>query len=92
LRAAAPGQIGYVQLCDGPLLAPREALIQEARTNRLAPGAGEFPLDALLDAMPPNCVASLEVPLPPGHDPLAHAKRLHAAARTLANRHQQETP
>ena len=94
LRAAAPGQIGYVQLCDGPLLAPvgREALIQEARTDRLAPGDGEFPLDALLDAMPPNCVASLEVPLPLGHDPLAHAKRLHAAARTLANRHQQETP
>jgi len=86
--------LGYVQLCDGPLLAPagRDALIQEARTNRLAPGEGEFPLDALLAAMPPNCVASMEVPLSPGHDPLAHARRLHDTARRLAERHDRETP
>lgn len=86
--------LGYVQLCDGPLLAPdtREALIQEARTSRSAPGDGEFALDDLLDAMPPNCVASLEVPLPPGRDPLAHAKHLHDTARALSNRHEQETP
>ena len=89
----AKEQLGYVQLCDGPLLAPvdREALIQEARTNRLAPGDGEFPLDALLDAMPPNCVASLEVPLPSRRDPLAHAQRLYSTARALADRHQRAT-
>lgn len=87
LRAAA-GRLGYVQLCDGPLVSPigRDALIQEARTNRLPPGEGQFPLDDLLDAMPPNCVASLEVPLPPGSDPLAHARRLHRTARALTER------
>ena len=84
--------LGYVQLCDGPLQAPtsRDALIQEARTSRLAPGEGQFPLDTLLAAMPPNCVASLEVPLPPGRDPLAHAQHLHSAARALASRHELE--
>ena len=86
-------QLGYVQLCDGPLQAPigRNALIQEARTQRLPPGEGEFPLDELLDAMPANCVASLEVPLPPGHDPLAHARRLQHAARTLTSCHPRVT-
>jgi sugar phosphate isomerase/epimerase len=85
--------LGYVQLCDGPLQAPagRDALIHEARTNRLAPGEGQFPLGTLLTAMPPNCVASLEVPLPPGRDPLVHARHLHSTARALADRHELET-
>ena len=85
LGAAGPQRLGYVQLCDGPLRAPdgREALIREARTDRLAPGEGQFPLRALLDAMPQNCVASLEVPLPSGREPAAHARHLHHAARRL---------
>lgn len=84
-------RLGYVQLCDGPLQGPvsREALIREARTSRLAPGEGEFPLDKLLAAMPPHCVASVEVPLPAGQDALAHAKRLRQAARTLSERLEQ---
>lgn len=84
--ASAPvGALGYVQLCDGPCQAPvgREALIHEARNDRLAPGDGEFPLTQLLDAMPKACIASIEVPMPPGGDPLAHAKRLHDSARRL---------
>jgi sugar phosphate isomerase/epimerase len=89
--AQSLGALGYVQLCDGPLRAPvgHEALIQEARTNRLVPGDGEFPLHTLLDAMPQDCVASLEVPLPPGREPLAHAQRLNRAARLLTERHEQ---
>ena len=89
-----PGRLGYVQLCDGPLRGPvgRDALIQEARTNRLAPGTGEFPLAALLAAMPANCVASLEVPLSPGGEPLAHARALVQAARALAARQEQGAP
>lgn len=77
--------LDYVQLCDAPAAAPvgREALIVEARTSRLPPGEGELPLRDLLDAMPAGCAASLEVPLPPGHDPLIHARRLLEAARKL---------
>ena len=89
LRAADPARLGYVQLCDGPLQAPqdRDALIREARTNRLAPGDGQFPLAALLDGMPPGCVASLEVPLPPGREPRTHARHLLEAARRLTAPH-----
>jgi sugar phosphate isomerase/epimerase len=85
-------RLGYVQLCDGPLQGPtnRQALIQEARTNRLAPGEGEFPLDALLEAVPPLCVASVEVPLPPDREPLAHARRLLEATRAMCERHDRE--
>jgi sugar phosphate isomerase/epimerase len=90
IAAAPPGDLGYLQLCDGPLEAPvgRELLIREARTNRLPPGEGQFPLDALLHAMPSQCAVSLEVPLPPGHDALAHASHLLAAARALLERHE----
>ena len=85
IRAAGPALLNYVQLCDAPAAAPvgRDALIAEARTSRLPPGEGELPLHGLLDAMPAGCVASLEVPLPPGHDPAAHARRLLAAARAV---------
>jgi sugar phosphate isomerase/epimerase len=94
IKSADRSRVGYVQLCDGPLRGPseREALVREARTNRLPPGEGDFPLDALLDAMPPNCVASVEVPLPPGREPLAHARRLAQAARALCARHEQVAP
>lgn len=85
--------LGYVQLCDGPSLAPvgRDALIHEARGHRLAPGDGVFALDALLAAMSPDCVASLEVPLPPGLDALAHVRHLRSAGRALCDRHEGAT-
>ncbi len=92
LTSAEPGRLGYVQLCDGPLRGPteRDALIQEARNHRLAPGEGEFPLDDLLAAMPGAPVASVEVPLPPGHAPLAHARHLARTSRAVIARHRQE--
>ena len=85
------GRLGYVQLCDGLAAAPvgRDALIGEARGHRLAPGEGAFALDALLAAMPPGCVASLEVPLPPGQDALAHARKLYRAGRAISDRHEE---
>jgi sugar phosphate isomerase/epimerase len=91
IESVDPGRLGYVQLCDGPLRGPSDsqALIREARTNRLAPGEGEFPLDKLLAAVPPDCVASVEVPLPPGREPLAHARHLASAGRAIAARRKQ---
>ena len=88
LSAAPAGSIGYCQLCDGPREAPlgREALITEARTRRLAPGEGEFPLLVLLETMPPDCPVSIEVPLPPGQEPLGHARHLLTATRNLTQK------
>jgi sugar phosphate isomerase/epimerase len=87
IRAAPAGSLSYVQLCDGPRQAPMDcdALIQEARTDRRPPGDGEFPLAQLLDAMPQDCVASIEVPMPPGDDPALHARRLRDAAQRLCH-------
>jgi sugar phosphate isomerase/epimerase len=89
--AAVRPELGYVQLCDGALQAPigRDLLIQEARTSRLPPGEGQFPLVPLLQAMPPGCAASVEVPLPPRQDALAHATRLLRATRAVVE--QEET-
>ena len=88
LSAAPAGSIGYCQLCDGPREAPlgREALITEARTRRLAPGEGEFPLLVLLETMPPDFPVSIEVPLPPGQEPLGHARHLLTATRNLTQK------
>jgi sugar phosphate isomerase/epimerase len=58
-----PGAVGYVQLCDGPLQSPGDdRLLAEARGGRLHAGDGEFPLDALLDALAPDVVLTLETP------------------------------
>ena len=91
IAAANPADFGYVQLCDGSLAAPagRDALIREARTQRLAPGEGQFPLDDLLQAMPAQCGVSVEVPLPPGGDALAHARHLLRATRAVIARQEQ---
>jgi sugar phosphate isomerase/epimerase len=91
-KPADLSRLGYVQLCDGPFHGPAggQALIQEARTNRLAPGDGEFPLDRLLAALPVQCVASIEVPLPAGWERQAHARHLHDTARALIARHERE--
>lgn len=63
VAALPPGLVGYLQLCDGPSQGPEtiEGLIDEARGNRLAPGAGELDLGALLDAADPGLPLSVEV-------------------------------
>jgi sugar phosphate isomerase/epimerase len=93
--AAARQNLGYLQVCDGPLEAPigRELLIQEARTRRLPPGEGQFPLRSLLGAMPVQCALSVEVPLLPGLDPQAHAQQLLQATRaTIAGQNYEASP
>ena len=61
LRAADPGLITYVQLCDAPLRAPADPQ-REARAGRLLPGAGELPLLDLLDALPDDVAVAVEAP------------------------------
>jgi sugar phosphate isomerase/epimerase len=62
LRALDPAKIGYVQLCDGPLRGTLAHYPYEGFFDRMAPGEGEFPLAALIEAMPAHLPISLEVP------------------------------
>jgi len=57
------GRLGYVQVCDGPLVGPsRDAeLSWEARHDRLAPGTGGLPLTDFLAAVAPGTPVSVEV-------------------------------
>jgi sugar phosphate isomerase/epimerase len=62
LREIDPSKIGYVQLCDGPAEASEEVYRHEARSERLPPGEGTFPLREILALAPAQRAVSLEVP------------------------------
>jgi sugar phosphate isomerase/epimerase len=64
VAAVAPHHIAYFQLCDAPLLPPKDMILRvESLTSRLYPGEGELPLFALLDALPPDVVIDVETPV-----------------------------
>lgn len=64
LRAGPPSLFPYAQIADGPAGAPDgvAALRNEARTDRLVPGAGEFDLRGWLSALPAQVPLAVEVP------------------------------
>jgi sugar phosphate isomerase/epimerase len=86
-RRLTPSQIGYIQLCDGPLAATEQQYWHEAAAERLPPGEGEFPLDAILSLAPEGRAVSPEVPCErlhhEGRSPLDRASRVIAATRNL---------
>jgi sugar phosphate isomerase/epimerase len=61
-----PELIGSFQICDGPKEKPAtaEALIEEARGNRLLPGFGEFPIKEAMRSLPASVPIGAEVPRP----------------------------
>ena len=64
--AAVPrARLRYMQLCDAPAERPAdtEALLHQARTERLMPGDGGLDLRAILRAVPPDLPLSLEIPM-----------------------------
>ncbi|HEX4508118.1 MAG TPA: TIM barrel protein [Alphaproteobacteria bacterium] len=62
IRAAEPGLIGYVQVCDGPLELPQEQWNDEGFEQRRMPGEGEFPLAELIAAVPSGVTIAAEIP------------------------------
>ena len=62
VAALAPGVVTYAQLCDCPLVSPYATYAEEAKYERLPPGAGEFPLLDILKALPRDLVIGLEIP------------------------------
>jgi sugar phosphate isomerase/epimerase len=62
IAALDPGVIGYVQLCDVPLVSKHSSYMDEALYERMVPGTGELPLREILAALPRDVVLGLEVP------------------------------
>jgi len=62
LTAVDPARIGYVQLCDVPLVPLDPDYMTEAMTERRAPGKGELPLRDLLAVLSRDLVVGLEIP------------------------------
>jgi sugar phosphate isomerase/epimerase len=62
VAALDPTVIGYVQLCDVPLVSNFDNYMDEAKFERMAPGAGDLPLLDLLDVLPIQLPIGLEVP------------------------------
>ena len=58
-------RLRYLQLCDVPSTLPpsMDAILAEARAERLCPGHGSLDLRSLLRAMPPETPLSIEVPM-----------------------------
>jgi sugar phosphate isomerase/epimerase len=63
VAALDPATIGYIQLCDVPLVPKIANYMQEAMFHRMAPGKGELPLLDILAALPRDLVIGLEVPM-----------------------------
>lgn len=60
-----PGEIGYVQICDGMMAMPPdpETYMDQALYDRMIPGQGEFPLVKLLSHVPQDVIVSMELPM-----------------------------
>jgi sugar phosphate isomerase/epimerase len=80
LAGIDPSIFSCVQLSDGPKEAPAD-LVDEARQNRLMPGAGALPLAELLSAVPPHLPVTVEVPSR-GHSDVSKMARACEAARS----------
>lgn len=64
LAALPPSRLRFLQLCDVPAAIPptMEAILAQARAERLFPGEGDVDLVGLLRAMPPGIALSVEAP------------------------------
>jgi sugar phosphate isomerase/epimerase len=64
IAAFDPTLIAYAQICDAGPHRPASPpdLMAEARGNRLLPGQGALPLDAMLDALPRGLAVGVEAP------------------------------
>ena len=84
IASVPPGSIHLAHLCDAPRVPPAD-LRAESRAQRLPPGAGELPLFAFMDALPPELPLEVEAPcasLAQLH-PIERARRVAAATRNF---------
>jgi sugar phosphate isomerase/epimerase len=90
--AAAPASCWrYLQFCDMPKAVPptMDAILAQARAERLPPGEGELDLEGLLRALPRGLAVSVEVPmksLAASVGAVERARRVLHATRALLER------
>lgn len=63
VRALDPRYVRSVQISDGPSQRDPADYFDEAVFERMIPGEGEFPLQALLSVIPADIILDVEVPL-----------------------------
>jgi sugar phosphate isomerase/epimerase len=63
VAALDPAIIAHIQLCDVPVAVAAEGYGYEASFERLCPGAGELPLQSLVEALPRGRTIGLEIPM-----------------------------
>jgi sugar phosphate isomerase/epimerase len=87
LATLDPALLGTFQLCDAARVAPQaDALLTEARTNRLLPGAGGLDLRGLMLALPASIPYGVELPIAgqfPTLSPIARATMMVEATRAF---------
>jgi sugar phosphate isomerase/epimerase len=96
IAALDPDLIGYVQLCDVPLVSKHSTYMEEALYERMVPGTGELPLLDILAALPPQLVLGIEVPqrslADAGVGPYERVGRCVEATRHLLDRLKADAP
>jgi sugar phosphate isomerase/epimerase len=96
IAALDPNLIGYVQLCDVPLVSKHATCMEEALYERMVPGTGELPLLDILAALPPQLVLGIEVPqrslADAGVGPYERVARCIEATRNLLDRLRADAP
>lgn len=89
--AAERDRIGYLQLCDGPLIRAESDRWHEAIRERGLPGDGAFPLADALAALRPDTIIDIEVPQvaarKAGVPAIDRARRAVDASRRLLSAH-----
>lgn len=87
LAALAQNLVGALQICDGPMMATDEQYFQEMLWDRVLPGEGEFPVKALVHALPEDAILGIEVPMESrrsaGESALERARRAVQSTRAL---------
>ncbi len=88
IAAVPPSRFRYLQFCDVPAAIPptMDAILAEARAERLFPGEGELDLIGLLRAVPRDLPLSVEVPtatLARSVSAVERARRALAATRRV---------
>lgn len=89
LEDLKPRYFGYAQICDGFGLSASSDYMTESHDRQL-PGDGDFPLEAIIRALPAGVALEVEVPsdtrLKAGVTAVEHARKAMAQARLLVDR------